>query len=563
MDDLKKIKELYGEKMMHLCRTLFPTILEKNGLLSEIMLKNFEPYKFLYDDLLKSNNIESFKDYILKRYYEYFPNKIELEEQEIVQEKTPFELLDEAGYILYECKEEKDIQRFEKFYYPNEKLCTFKGGRLSKCFVFFAVKKDVDNIRRKDFPTPERQDKYGTSVISIQFTRGENNTLSIKNRYNHTVANPDSTFSNNLDYIIDGLTLSFEKFYNFNITNKNKDKTGFEIKNYVRASDGKFYKYNYEINNIYYCPNNIIIDNYNVIKDYQQLERYLFLDYFILDLKEKTIKRYESAEEDSFLHDLTDIKKVDIKKDKETKNKEIFIYLQDKDLIKIVIDQDSNIIEYNNPNIKEVKDNFLKLNKKIRKLKLLNVEKIGDNFLSDNETLEIITIPRTKKIGERFLFDNQKLKEIMIPEVTSIENFFIPRNKILERVELSKVKKIPDYFMGKNNALISLDLPNAEEIGEYFLYDNKTLKVLNIPKVRIIKSPFLYSNEHLRKNIKLYEKILPIKIQEKIRAYQYNSNKHIISVKKIKIPNSIFVKLANKFIENRALNLDASKGYSK
>ena len=34
------------------------------------------------------------------------------------------------------------------------------------------------------------------------------------------------------------------------------------IPGYTVAEDGKYYKYNYEINNIYYCPDNIIIDNF-------------------------------------------------------------------------------------------------------------------------------------------------------------------------------------------------------------------------------------------------------------------------------------------------------------
>lgn len=33
LDDLKQIKKEYGENMAHLCRELFPTILETPGLL--------------------------------------------------------------------------------------------------------------------------------------------------------------------------------------------------------------------------------------------------------------------------------------------------------------------------------------------------------------------------------------------------------------------------------------------------------------------------------------------------------------------------------------------------
>ena len=46
--------------------------------------------------------------------------------------------------------------------------------------------KDVDKIKRKDFPNPTRQDAYGTSVISIQFSRGSSNWWNRK--CNHTIS---------------------------------------------------------------------------------------------------------------------------------------------------------------------------------------------------------------------------------------------------------------------------------------------------------------------------------------------------------------------------------------
>ena len=120
----------------------------------------------------------------------------------------------QAGYTLYECKSEEDIQKFRKYYTDKEMLCTFtSGNRLRNNYVYFAVKDGADKLKRSDFQNPERQDAYGTSVLSIQFTRDASHTLSIKNRYNHTVDNPDATFSNNLDNIIPGLTNSFAKFY--------------------------------------------------------------------------------------------------------------------------------------------------------------------------------------------------------------------------------------------------------------------------------------------------------------------------------------------------------------
>ena len=40
MNELKRIKRRYGEEMMHLCRDLFPTLLETPGKLITILKNN-------------------------------------------------------------------------------------------------------------------------------------------------------------------------------------------------------------------------------------------------------------------------------------------------------------------------------------------------------------------------------------------------------------------------------------------------------------------------------------------------------------------------------------------
>lgn len=486
MDDLKLIKKYYGEKMMHLCREFFPTLLESPGLLSDLILKNFEPSKFLYEDLVKNEKIYEFKDYIY--------NLKESKKIEKTTTNTPKELLSIAAYDLYECKSEEDIQSFKKYYKKGEELCTFKGNRLERCHVFFAVKKNVEEIKRENFKNPERQDEYGTSVISIQFSRGENNTLSIKNRYNHTVTNPDATFSNNLDNIIPGLTESFEKHYNLNLSN---NKVSFEIPGYVKANDGKYYKYNYEINNIYYCPNNIIIDNFVVKKDYQEMERYLILDYFILDLKEKTIKLYDSSIKDSFLEGLNNIEKIEIIRDKKTDDKEILIKcVEGTTLLKI--DKENNIIEYTNDTVTKINDNFLKFNKKLKSLYLPNVEEISNNFLLHNEILEEIILTKVKVIQDQFLSWNKKLESINLPSVEKIGNNFLMYNNTLKTINFPKVEKIGNAFLSYNKSLKNIKLPSVEEIGGSFLCNNTELEEIYIPKVKKISEKFLKYNNKIK-----------------------------------------------------------------
>ena len=53
--DLKDIKKYYGENMMHLCRELFPSLLEQEGLLFRIISDHFDYSKLLYDDIIAEN----------------------------------------------------------------------------------------------------------------------------------------------------------------------------------------------------------------------------------------------------------------------------------------------------------------------------------------------------------------------------------------------------------------------------------------------------------------------------------------------------------------------------
>ena len=554
--DLKIIKKKYGEKMMHLCRELFPTLLEKEGLLSELLLEHFEPSRFLYDDIISNKLDIDFEDYIYS-----LVNIEEIKEKK--DYKTPEELLEEVGYDLYECQTEEEIQRFRKYYCENEKLCTFRGNRLKRCYVFFAVKKDVDNIRRENFQNPEREDLYGTSVISIQFTKDTNHTLSIKNRYNHTVNNPDATFGNNLDNIVEGLTESFSRYYGMT---QAKIASDFEIPGYVQAGNGKYYKYSYEIDNIYYCPNNIIIDNFKAIKLSQNK---LLIDYFILDLENKTISLYDYSIQDCFPDSLKDILKIQITKENEYKK--IIINTENGNIF-IKIDNKNQIIEYQNNNIKRIGANFLYYNESLEHLELSNVIIIENSFLYSNKSLDNLELPNVLKIGETFLYHNESLKQLALlnvikigycflhcnlslkqlalpqvmeiggsflyynssliqlslPKVKKIGDNFLVHNELLSKLSLSNVTKIGDNFLEYNESLTQLSLPKVIEIGDNFLYSNKSLNYISLPEVKKIKFSFL---EH---NLSLYQLVLPNVIEIGENFLYYNK-----SLSYIFLPNVI------------------------
>ena len=499
--DLKRIKKRYGEKMAHLCRELFPTLLETDGLLYELISSKFAPNKFLYEDIIEQDKVEEFKDFIYSLY--------NVEERKIITYKNPFELLREANYTLYECKTNEEILEFKKYYAPWEELCTFRDNRLKRNYVFFAVKDGADKLNREDFTKPKREDEYGTSVISIQFSKGRINTLSIKNRYNHTVNNPDATFSNNLDNIIYGLTSSFEEYYNLNINSNYVN--GFFLENYVLANDHKYYKYNYELDNIYYCVNNIIIDNFEVVEDYVDSSKYLVLDYFILDLNNKKIYpyKYDNYNTDSFCDDIN-IRK-NVINILPNGNKEVII----NDSIKIVLNKYHQMIGYVNNEIERINKRFLGKNLYLEYLIINNVKSIGNLSLTDNRKLNIIDAPNLKEIGNGFLFNNDSLTSIDFPNVEIIGHNCLSHAPI-RSLNVEKVKLIGDYFLEWNNDLKyfkgdnlvkagnnflhtnelieSISLPCLTELGDGFLFYDRSIKFVNFPKLESVGRDFLNDN---------------------------------------------------------------------
>lgn len=479
--ELQQIKKKYGENMAHLSRSLFPTILENEGRLLKLLESNFEPNKSLYDDLVENDLTMEFKDYI----YGLLENK---KEENVKTNKSPKELLSEAGYDLYECHSEEEIQSFKKYFAHGEELCTFKyGNRLDTDYVFFAVKKNVDDIKRDDFDEPQREDLYGTSVMSIQFSRGRVNTLSIKNRYNHTVKNPDATYGNNLDNIIPGLRDSFEKHYDFNI---NQCDVDINIPGYVKAKDKKYYKYNYELNGVYYCPNNIIIKNLEVDRTYQKPERYLVLDYFIVDLVDKKVSLYDRSLQDGLLETTDNIKNIEIRKIDDG-DKKIIFNNRDNTSFEMTIDKKNVIKAYRNDNLLEVPERFLYSNKYLESLVLNNTKVISNECLTQNHDLCHIEVNNLETIGNYFLTHCYKLDEFIGNKVKTVGHYFLTNDTNCKKIEMENVEKIESNFLSRNRDITSIDFRELVEVGNCFIDCDTKLEKANLPKLKITKNSFL------------------------------------------------------------------------
>jgi len=277
--ELKKIKKHYGEKAMIYCRDNFPLLLDTEGLVLSLLKKTIHDKKSFFKDLIDSGEPMRFKNYI------YSIAQVEHEEAE--PEASAEELLKSVGYRLFECKTVEDVENFKKYHRSDEMLCTFNNisGRLNTCRIFWIVKEELfddithfDNQREK-----KRQDAYGTSACSIQFSKS-GNYLSIKNRYNHKVSNCDATFSNNLDNIVEGLAKAFKNDYNISFSS---NKNQFDIPNYVFI-DGKFYKYNEERNGIHFGDTFYQASDGNVELIDTNTQR--LIGHYLLDFKEKSLK---------------------------------------------------------------------------------------------------------------------------------------------------------------------------------------------------------------------------------------------------------------------------------
>lgn len=488
--DLRFIKKHYGERFAKLCRKWFSGILEHPGVLSNIISSHFDEVPTLYDDVLLQE--DEFVSFVLDLAEEQLKGFSDFQ----ATNESPEELLSKAGYILYpECKTDEDIQKFRKYYTEDEELCTFYSFRLNICRVWFAVKTNVDQIKREQFLTPQRQDEYGTSVISIQFTKGDRNILSIKNRYNHTVKNPDATFSNNLDNIIPGLTDAFIKKFGINYYLATNDKH-FNLKNYILAKNGKYYKIvpYCDMDDYTICENNIIVLNRTLEPKRFDKDRFLILDNILIGLekhkfiRELDIRQRISTRSSSVSH-IGEIKDITVHYTND-KNKVVTIIPEVGDKITIVANKSNSIIEYYDSNIKTIGNNFLYKSRNLKKIELPNVESIGDYFLFFNSCLETLSLPNVKEVGFGFLASNESLLSIDMQNLEHIGNFAFAYVSTLGTLDLPNLKTVGNDFM-RYGKLTTVNLPKVHSVGNDFLVYDYCLKNVNMPKIKNVGEHFL------------------------------------------------------------------------
>lgn len=531
--ELKKIKKLYGEDFAKLCRTHFSRILDNEGKLLEILLQSFAPSHSLYNELVSQNKIFEFKGHVFNKMGIKTPEKKDID-------KTPEELLASVGYKLYRCRNDREVKSFRKYYASGELLCTFRDpSRIKKNDIFFVVREDVDTIKRGDFPNPAREDRYGTSVMSLQFDK-EDGSLSIKNRYNHVVENPDSTYANDLDAIVPGLTDSFAKYYGLDSRVDYSRYPNLYLAHYVVDNNEIAYRVNIHCRGVSFCENNVIVKKDGTAVQYDK-SRYELVGTFLIDKSTKTMKDL-SGNEDSFANLFVDVSKIDVEKG-EKDTRKIIVSKNNGTYFTITVDATNTMIEYENkfqtevedgflqndtmlqkislPNVKKIGRNFLYSNMKLKDIDFPELEEVDENFLKQSTSLVIASLPRLKKTGDFFLFNATSLKSVSLPELeiagdtfmsyaTALEFVNLPnlrelgesafRQSVhLKNIELPNLEVVGDMFMRENNVLKSIYVPSLRQIGEEFLFANKDLRAIDLPSAEVILRKFMHSNQVLSK----------------------------------------------------------------
>ena len=506
--ELKKIKKIYGEDFAKLCRSLFSTILEEEGKLLDILTKNFAPSRLLYKDIINNEKVYQFKGFVFNQAGIIRPARVDVD-------KTPEELLASVGYKLYRCKTDREVKSFRKYYAKGESLCTFRDpDRIREYDIFFVVREDVDTIRREDFKKPKREDRYGTSVMSFQFDK-VNGELSIKNRYNHIVRNPDSTYGNDLEAIVMGLTDSFAKYYGIDSRVDYRRYRTFDLPGYVRDKYGALHKYNTHIHSkgMYFCENNVVIKPDGTPVQYDKAQ-YELINTFLIDKSAKTITDL-SGDRDSFTKLFVDVEKIDVEKgSKDTRD--IIVTNKNGTYFKVTVDETNAIIHYENEFQTEVPDNFLQSNLTLKTISIPKVKTIGHNFLNANYCMTEIDIPEVEKIGSGFLRDSIHIHKVNLPKLKKVGDYFLysareltsasfPELEIagdkfitfsagLESFEAPKLKVVGDIALAEAVNLTNIDLPCLEQVGGSFLLKNNQIKEISFPKLENIGGSFMSGN---------------------------------------------------------------------
>ena len=391
-------------------------------------------------------------------------------ENKIITE-TPFELLDRAGYNAFYADTLEKQNSIRKYFKEDEELCTFKDpSRYKKYYIIHAIKKNVDEILRQDFIQPERHDRYGTSVLSIQIWK-KGGFIKITNRYNHTVAYPDNTFNSNPDNIIPGLSQSLKNHFDVDFAAKSVMlENGFILWN------NQILKIHTEEENIYFGDDFYLKDGqlFEINKDYEVL-----IDTTIVNLKTGEVLS-PVLKESSFqtvLHEELANKKISIKKNAKYKS----LLADGLEIAKFI---DGYLIAFYSHQAKEIGNQFFNCHPYIQEIKLHKATSIGMDSLIYCPMLSNLEMNLVEEIGCGSVCSLNSLKELELPSLKILKGFnFSYLN--LKKLFVPKLEKILGPAINNCPNLEELDFPSLIKARQ-IIDNNNSLKIINAPKLETL-----------------------------------------------------------------------------
>lgn len=394
-------------------------------------------------------------------------------------------LLDKAGYNAFHATTEEEKNKIKKYFRKGEEICTFDDPtRHLTHFIIHCVKKNAEEIQPS--PTPIRDDAYGTSVISIQIRDG---FISIKNRYNDNVAAGDSTFDNDPERIIPGLSGALKAATGYDFNSDAAYPEGFLV------FQGKILRYHSEGNGIF-VGENFYFKN-KEIHEIHSSHQYL-MGAYLWDTETKKVQCLTNAEQsDEFIRVLEREligKQINIKikseRDESGKILSVKRELYADDALIAVTDRGRLTTLYL-PTTTKIRDNFLTKAPSLQTIRAPHVKVFGNNGLSDVPHLVTADFPALETAGFGFLRYPKSLRLFEAENLLLLEENSLETPQCLERVRLPKLKKTKSHVLSIVPQLVSIVAGEVEEWGDGCLQKADNLISAILPKTKKMGSDCL------------------------------------------------------------------------
>lgn len=327
-------------------------------------------------------------------------------------------LLEKAGYVAYIADTIEKQNALKTYFAEGEELCTFKDPLRFKTYhtIHYIKKELIDDLpgfykaleandekalseifaKNKDVikrsAVPQRQDEYGTSVGSIQILK-TGGFISIKNRYNHSVAGCDQTFDSNPDKIIKGLSTALRLCFGVEFSDTKLPE------GLINSQKGYIMQYYLERMNVYYGEKAYMVDGIITPLSEDQIA----VEDMVIDLKEKKIFSPKTIGKVRFFDKvLTEKAKkrraLAVTKDK--KNNALILRMQEegRNWQHFMTIKNGRLVKVSLPRIRTT---YLRIDNypELTEVYAPDIEKVNDFFCSTCPNLQFVKCDNLKEIG--------------------------------------------------------------------------------------------------------------------------------------------------------------------